>query len=96
MDPDKASALKNDPTINEACSTDEWISPLNIGIVGTVWNALTYKTVVRIYNHPARFIIGLAFMGISATAAYGAMTLMPAALLAYKTAIIAGAFFAVI
>ena len=37
-----------------AVRTNKWISPLNIGTIGTLWNALHYKTPIRMTPRPSK------------------------------------------
>ncbi len=94
---EKVDTMTPDKLLNEAgCSSTEWISPLNIGLLGTVWNSLTYRTVVRMYDSPTRVFTGVALVAISAATAYYAMLTMPAFIVAHQTAILAGAILAII
>lgn len=79
---------------NLACSTDQRQSPLNIGIVGTVWKSLSLKTPSRMLSNPFRVIIGIAELAFCAIAAYFAIQTMPLFLASHKVALVAGAFFA--
>jgi len=97
MDPEKAKSLKTDPSLGGwSVYTDEWVSPLQIGLLGTLWNGLSYKVVQRIYDNPSRCITGIALLAVSASAAYATISLFPAAILANKVAIVAAVAFAVI
>lgn len=95
MGPEKAKKLSRDTTIdnNWAVYTDEWVSPLNIGLAGTLWNGLSYKVVKRTYEKPARCITGLALIAISA---YAGIHLLPSAFISHKAAVIAGVALAII
>lgn len=95
LDSEKAKKLSKDYTIDNdwAVYTDEWVSPLNIGLAGTLWNGLSYKVVKRTYEKPARFIAGVALIAISA---YAGIHLLPSAIVAHKVAVIAGVALAII
>lgn len=79
-----------------ACSTDKWQSPLNIGVIGTVWQSLTYRTPIRMFQHPVRVLTGIAQLGVAGAAIYLAAQTFPAILVAQKTAILAGFILGVI
>jgi len=82
--------------VRKACSTTEWQSPLNIGIVGTIWNSLTYKTFVHMWNNPSRVITGIAQLALCGLTTYAAVSAMPVFITAHTTAMVAGAILAVI
>ena len=52
-----------------AYSTDKWISPINSGLIGVIWNSLTFKTFERMKNDPKKVLIGLTQIGVAAGAA---------------------------
>lgn len=79
-----------------ACSTDEWKTPLNIGIVGTFWQTLTYRTPIRMFNHPIRVITGVAQLALCGVAIYFAAQYLLPVLIAHKVAVVAGLALAII
>ena len=79
-----------------ACYTQHWVSPLNIGTVGTIWNSLTHRTFIRICNHPVRVLTGIFQLTLAAGMAYSQYKHNPADFLARKTAYVAGAILALI
>lgn len=95
MDPVKAKKLSRDYSIdnNWAVYTDEWVSPLNIGLAGTLWNGLSYKVIKRTYDKPARFITGVALIAISA---FAGIHRLHSAIVAHKVSVVAGVFLAII
>jgi len=76
---------------DEAVCTDRWIPPWNLGTPGTIWNALHYKTPLRMWQEPMRVITGIAQLAIVGAIAYYVFTKMPDYILQQKTALIAGA-----
>jgi hypothetical protein len=96
--PERLDTFIDDANVKSdmAVYSEKWISPLNIGLVGTVWNSLTYKTPVRMFKDPRRVITGLAMLALSGGLGYAAVTQAPSYLIAHKTALIAGAILAVI
>lgn len=80
----------------QASYTENWWSPLNLGLVGTLYNSLTYKTPIRMLQDPKRVITGIAMVALAAGAAAAALSLAPELLITYKVAIIAGAALAAI
>lgn len=81
---------------NAACSTDQYISPLNIGLLGTLWNGISIHTPKRIFKHKVRVLVGLAELAFCAAVAYLAITHLAMFIAAHKTAVLAGAFFALV
>jgi hypothetical protein len=75
----------------EAVCTDRWIPPWNLGTPGTIWNALHYKTPLRMFREPMRVITGIAQLAIAGAVAYYVFTKMPDYIVRQKTALIAGA-----
>lgn len=73
-----------------AVRTDSWILPLNIGTIGTLWNALHYKTPVRMWNESMRVITGIAQLAIAGAVGYYVFTKMPDYMTSQRTALIAG------
>ena len=73
-----------------AVRTNKWISPLNIGTIGTLWNALHYKTPIRMFREPVRVITGIAQLAIAGLAAYYVCTAMPSYIAAHRLSLIAG------
>lgn len=82
--------MVQDPTTQLACSTNKWVSPLNIGIIGTVYKSVTNHTFTLIKEHPWRVITGLAQLALSGAIVYAMMTTVPAFLVANKVTIVAG------
>jgi len=74
-----------------AVCTDRWIPPWNLGTPGTIWNALHYKTPLRMFREPMRVITGIAQLAIAGAVAYYVYTRMPDYIVQQKTALIAGA-----
>lgn len=74
-----------------AVRTSRYVSPFHIGTLGTFWNALTYKTPIRMLREPYRVLTGVAQLAIAAATAYYVYTRNPSLLLNHRTAIIAGA-----
>ncbi len=87
-----------DPTTpyESACSTTEWVSPLNIGIVGTIWKSLTYKIPLYMSQEPYRVITGVAQLALVGVSSYFLMLHFSAFIIAQKTAVIAGLILGVI
>lgn len=52
-----------------AYSTKKWISPMNSGLIGVIWNSLSFKTYERMKENPKKVLTGLAQIGVAATAA---------------------------
>ena len=74
-----------------AVCTDKWISPLNFGTPGTIWNALHYKTLPRMLREPMRVITGIGQLAIAGAAAYFVFTKMPNYITIHRTSLVAGA-----
>jgi hypothetical protein len=74
-----------------AVCTDKWISPLNLGTLGTIWNALHYKTPLRMLREPMRVITGIAQLAIAGAAAYYVIIKMPDYITSNRVSLIAGA-----
>lgn len=74
----------------EVC-TDRWISPLNMGTPGTLWNALHWRTIPRMWHEKMRVITGIAQLAIAGAVAYYVMTKMPDSIANHRNALIAGA-----
>lgn len=94
-----ADAFEKDPAAfmgNIACRTNAWISPVNIGSVGTIWHSLTYKTPIRMAQHPLRVITGIFQLAIAAKIAQVAWQRYPAQIMTHKTALLAGAILGMI
>lgn len=79
-----------------AVCTDKWISPVNFGTPGTIWNALHYRTPLRMLREPIRVITGVAQLAIAGAAAYFVFTKMPDYITSHRTSLVAGAVFGMI
>lgn len=88
-DQDEANALLQDPSLQSACSTDQRVSPLKIGVIGTVYEACTLKTLSRINQNRIRVITGIAQLALAAVATYIFLLNCSAILLSYKVSIAA-------
>lgn len=95
---EKVDRFYEDRTVSygAACSTDRYVSPLNIGIVGSIWNSLTYKTPIRMFKNPMRVLTGIAQLSLCALIIYGALQLYPMLVAAHTTSFVASAIFAAI
>jgi hypothetical protein len=74
-----------------AVYTNKWISPLNFGTIGTIWNALHYKTPLRMLRESMRVVTGIAQLAIAGAAAYFVFTKMPDYITTHRTSLVAGA-----
>ncbi len=74
-----------------AVCTDRWIHPLNLGTPGTIWNALHYRTPLRMLREPVRVITGIAQLAIAGAVAYYVYTKMPDYITTHRVSLIAGA-----
>jgi hypothetical protein len=74
-----------------AVCTNKWISPLNIGTPGTIWNAIHYRTPIRMLREPIRVITGIAQLALGGAVAYYVYTNMPDCITTHRTSLIAGA-----
>lgn len=70
--------------------TNRWISPLNMGAIGSIWQSCTYKTPIRMLKNPRRVLTGLAQVSISAFAINAVAVYGPASLTNYQISMIAG------
>jgi hypothetical protein len=63
--------FRQDPSypVGFAYSTHKWISPIHSGLIGVIWNSLSFKTFERMKENPKKVFTGLAQMGVAAAAA---------------------------
>jgi hypothetical protein len=97
--PEQATGFEKDMTHDDddtACSTTDYFSPLNCGILGCIYNGISWKTPHRILNDPTRVIKGLALVSVSLMAIKYATTYYASLLIAHRTAVLAGAILAII
>lgn len=87
---DDRADFQRDRTEYYSYSTTKWISPLNMGVIGSIWNSLTYKTPMRMAENLPRVKKGLIQLGVSVTVIGTVMTLAPEFVTANKTAMVAG------
>lgn len=72
--------------------TEEKISPFNMGLLGSLKNGFGSP----FWRHPTKVLCGISKLALAGVAAYGALKYYPTFIEAHKTALIAGAIFAVI
>lgn len=65
------------------------ISPLNMGVIGSIWQSCTYATPMRILKNPNRVMTGLLQLGMSVFVMGTAVHFSPE-ITTYRTSIIAG------
>lgn len=94
--PEEVEYYCKDPSMSDCCSTNQWVSPINNGLVGTLWSGLSYKIVTRAMDDPLRCLKGIFYLAVSVFAAQYALATIPAFILAHRTAIIAGAILAIV
>jgi hypothetical protein len=73
--------------------SNDHISPLNIGIIGTLKNGVRI-TLSPLWNQPVKVLSGTAKLALAGAAIYGGAALFPGFIVAHRTALIAGAVFA--
>jgi hypothetical protein len=79
---------------NVVLYTDKTVSPLHIGLLGTLTNGIGLR--FPLWTHPIKVLRGAGKLALAGVVAYGAFALCPRFIQAHKTALIAGAFFAFI
>lgn len=79
-----------DQTVEDSYFTNRWISPLNMGIPGSIWQSCTYKTPMRMLQNPKRVLTGLKQVGFGTLAIYTMATYGPAFFTSYRIGMIAG------
>lgn len=93
---DKVETLKQDPTIPSACSTDQRISPLNIGLLGTLSNGISVDAPKRMQINKPRVLLGIAQLAFCAAVTFIALNYLAMFIAAHKTAVLVGTIFAVV
>jgi hypothetical protein len=78
---------------NVVLTTYKNLSPLNIGILGTLKNSIGFPSSM---NKASKVALGMTKLAIAGALAYGASRLCPDFVESHKTALIAGAAFALI
>jgi hypothetical protein len=79
-------------TGNVILTTDQKLSPTNIGILGTLKNSIGFPS----WNKVSKVALGMTKLALAGAVAYGTYKLCPNFVESHKTALIAGAVFAVI
>jgi hypothetical protein len=79
-------------TGNVILSTEENLSPVNIGLIGTLKNGLGLPS----WSKASKVALGITKFALAGAVAYGTYRLCPNFLESHKTALIAGAVFAMI
>jgi hypothetical protein len=79
---------------NVVLYTEKTVSPLHIGLLGTLTNGIGLR--FPLWTHPTKVLRGVGKLALAGAVAYGAFALCPRFMQAHKTAMIAGAFFAFI
>ena len=74
--------------------TEEKISPFNTGLLGSLKNGI--RIGFPLWSHPTKVLCGIGKLALAGMAAYGAIKYCPRFLAAHKTALIAGAIFAIV
>ncbi len=46
-------------------STTKWVAPINSGLIGVLWNSLTYKTPLRMIEQPKKVFLGSVQVGVA-------------------------------
>lgn len=71
-------------------TTTKWISPLNMGVFGSLWNCFTPKTPIRMYDNMPRVLTGVIQLSLSVAVVKAAMKYAPMFVEANKASLIAG------
>lgn len=78
---------------NVLLTSKNHLSPLNIGIIGTLKNGIRI-TLSPLWNQPVKVLSGTAKLALAGAAIYGGAVFFPGFIAAHRTALIAGAVFA--
>jgi hypothetical protein len=82
--------FKRDTTEYYSYYTKKWISPLNVGVIGSIWQSITFKTPMRMIKNRSRVLTGVVQLSLSAFIAGTFIVYSPAFTKAYQTSIVAG------